>query len=224
MITLFSYLPELLKGLSITLTLMVSSITAGLFLALLFTLANFSRFRLIRSFINTLIFFVRGTPLLVQLFLIYYGAGQFAFIRDSSLWFILKEPMACAIIAISINTACYTTILFRGAINSVPKGEMLACEALGMSKWQALSRIIFPRAWRIALPAYSNEIIIILKSTSLASTITLLDVMGMTQRLITQTYDTIQLYVLAGIIYLSLNIILLSLFKFVTQRKTIAYS
>src|SRR3989338_8563956 len=162
-------------------------------------------------------FLCLGTPLLVQIFLIYYGVGQFEWIRNSVLWIILREPMACAIIAFSFNTACYTTIILKGAIHSVPRNEIDACHAMGMSKWQAMRRIIFPRAFRIALPAYSNEVLIILKSTSLASTITLLDLMGVTQQLISETYDTVTFYVIAGVIYLLLNAIITSIFMFLQR-------
>lgn len=213
MLNLLSYLPDLASGLWITLILMLVSVTIGLVLAILMTIASRSDIYLIRKLIDACVFFIRGTPLLVQIFLIYYGAGQFEWIRDSALWVILRSPMACAIIALSVNSACYTTILLQGAIRSVPHNEMAACEALGMSKWLALRRVIFPRAFRIALPAYSNEVIMILKGTSLASTITLLDLMGVTQQLIAQTYQTVELYLLAGAIYLLLNCVIILIFN-----------
>jgi len=213
MLNFLSYLPDLARGLTITLILMLISTFAGLALAILMTIGSRSERYVLRKGIALFVFFIRGTPLLVQLFLIYYGAGQFEWIRNSSLWIILREPMACAIIALTINSACYTTILLQGAINSVPKNEVAACEAMGMSKWLALRRIIFPRAFRIALPAYSNEVVMILKGTSLASTITLLDLMGVIQQLIAQTYQTVQFYVLAGVIYLLFNAIITTIFN-----------
>ncbi|RDI42558.1 ABC transporter permease [Aquicella lusitana] len=217
MTNLIAYLPDLLSGLSVTLTLMLASVAAGLVLAVLMTLCSISENIFLQKPVNLFIFFIRGTPLLVQLFLVYYGLGQFEWIRHSFLWIALREPTVCAIIALSVNTACYTSILLKGAIHSVPKSEIAACEALGMSKWLALRRIILPRAFRIALPAYSNEVIIVLKCTSLASTITLLDLMGVTQQLIAQTYDTITLYLLAGTLYLSLNAVIISVFKIVER-------
>jgi arginine transport system permease protein len=224
MMSLLSYLPDLASGLVITLILMLSSVAMGLLLAVLMTMASRSDIYLLRKIIDVFLFFIRGTPLLVQLYLIYYGASQFAWIRESSLWIILRDPMACAIIALSVNSACYTTILFQGAINSVPKNEIDACEAIGMSKWLAFRRIIFPRAFRIALPAYSNEVIMILKSTSLASTITLLDLMGITQQLIAQTYQTAELYILVGIIYLILNGVITSLFSMFLKWNAIPHT
>jgi arginine transport system permease protein len=213
-----NYLLQMLNGLGITLILMFASVFFGFLLALFLTAGQLTSHLWIKKPIEALSFFIRGTPLLVQLFLIYYGSGQFDFIRESILWDILREPMACAIIALSLNTACYTSVLLLGAIHSVPKNEIDACAALGMSKWQAIYRIIFPIAFRIALPAYSNEVIIVLKCTSLASTITLLDLMGITQQLISQTYQTIQLYCLAGAIYLVLNVVILSVFHQIETR------
>ncbi len=218
MINLLANLPDILSGVCITLILMISSVAIGLILAIGFALASFSNYLIIRKPTDFLVFFIRGTPLLVQLFLIYYGAGQFEWIRNSPIWFVLREPMACAIIALSVNTACYTSILLKGAINSVPKDDIAACEALGMSKWLAMRRIILPLAFRIALPAYSNEVIIVLKCTSLASTITLLDLMGVTQQLVNQTYQIVPLYILAGTIYLLLNVALIAIFKLLERK------
>lgn len=218
MTTYLSYLPDLLNGLYLTLCLMAASIICGFSLAILMTICSYADNRLLNKTVDGLIFFIRGTPLLVQIFLLYFGAGQFESIRDSFLWPVLREPMWCAIIALSVNTACYTTVLFRGAIASVPKNEIAACEAIGMSKWLAFRRIIFPRAFRIALPAYSNEIVIILKGTSLASTITLMDLMGVTQELISQTYDTVSLYLIAGGFYLLINLAITGLFALLARR------
>lgn len=208
-----AYIPQLLSGLSITLILMLTSVSIGLLLAIGMTSINYSEKFLLKKVVGLLVFFICGTPLLVQIFLIYYGTGQFEWIRDSSIWIVLRAPMACAIIALSLNTACYTTVLLNGAINSVPKNEIDACEAIGMSKWLAFRRIVLPRAFRLALSAYSNEVIMVLKSTSLASTITILDLMGVTQALIAQTYQTVQLYLIAGGIYLLLNGIIMGMFS-----------
>ncbi len=199
------YLQSYLNGIGITLILMLAAIGIGLILAIAMTVISREGPYILKKCVNFFIFFIRGTPLLVQIFLIYYGAGQFEALRDSFFWIVFKTPMACAIIALSLNTACYTAIILMGAIQSVPKNEIDACDALGMSKSLALRRVIFPRAFRIALPAYSNEVLMILKSTSLASTITLLDVMGVTQQMVSATYDTVQWYLVAAVIYLLLT-------------------
>jgi len=213
MMNLITYWPQLANGLLITLLLMLASVSAGLVLAIFMTLCSYSDKFMLRKSVDVIVFFIRGTPLLVQIFLIYYGVGQFEWIRETSLWFILREPMACAIVALSLNSACYTTILLQGAIQSVPQNEIAACHAIGMPKWLAFRRIIFPRAFRIAIPAYSNEVIMILKGTSLASTITLLDLMGMTQQLIAETYATVPFYLIAAGLYLLLNGVIMVIFK-----------
>lgn len=222
MMELLPYLPDLLHGIYITCLLTIFSIVIGFSLAIFMTICTELKIPGFHQVIDTIIFCIRGTPLLVQLFLIYFGLGQFEWIRDSFMWIVLREPMTCAIVALSLNTACYTTILFRGAIASIPRNEVTACKALGMSKWLALRRIILPQALRIALPAYSNEAMIILKSTSLASTVTLLDLMGVTQKLINETYDTVQWYIVAGIAYLLINAVIFGVFK-VVQAKAVIY-
>lgn len=221
MMDFISYFPQIINGIVITLILMLASIAGGLMLAVIMTMGGLSSILSIRKMIDFIIFFVRGTPLLVQLFLIYYGIGQFTWIRASWLWYFLQSPMTCAILVLSVNSACYTTVLLRGAIKSVPANEIAACDAIGMPKWLAFRRIIFPRAFRLALPAYSNEIVMILKGTSLASTITLLDLMGVTQQLIAQTYDTVQFYLLAGVIYLGFNALISVVFKYLQKWSAI---
>lgn len=222
MMELLPYLPDLLSGIYITCLLTIFSIVMGFSLAIFMTVVTELKIPGLHQIIEAIIFCIRGTPLLVQLFLIYFGLGQFEWIRASFLWPVLREPMMCAIFALSLNTACYTTILFRGAIASIPRNEVTACKALGMSKWLALRRIILPQALRIALPAYSNEAMIILKSTSLASTVTLLDLMGVTQKLINETYDTVEWYIVAGIAYLLINAVIFSIFKLVQTRAIIS--
>ena len=209
---------ELFSGTLLTLELMLFSLLIGLSLALLFTVLVEMERPILKPFINGFIFIMRGTPLLVQIFIIYYGSGQFTWLRETFLWDVLKHPFGCAVTALALNTSAYTTVLLRGAIRSIPQGEIEACYALGLSRWQMLHRIIIPRAFRIALPAYSNEVIMILKSTSLASTVTLMDLTGVTQYLIAVTYDTIPLFLMAGGIYLLLNGLLIGGFK-VTEKK-----
>jgi len=155
---------------------------------------------------------------LVQIFIIYYGSGQWAWLRNSFLWDIFRHPFGCAAIALAVNTAAYTTALLTGAIQAVPKGEVEACEVLGFSRWQLLRRIIFSRAWRMALPAYSNEVIMILKSTSLASTITLLDLMGVMRQMIARTYEVLPFFIMAGFLYLILNGLIIGVFRLLERK------
>ncbi|HVV69556.1 MAG TPA: ABC transporter permease [Gammaproteobacteria bacterium] len=218
---LLDYAPDFLHGLMVTIGLMACALALGLVLALLMTLAAISKYPLLRAPVNAFVFFMRGTPLLVQIFLIYYGSGQFDWLKASPLWILLREPFACAVIAFALNTSAYTTVLLKGAIASVPENEVAAAAALGMSRGLMLRRIIFPRAMRMALPAYSNEVIMMLKGTSLASTITLLDLMGVTNQIIAKTYATMEFLCIAGILYLCLNVIIVGLFKMLERRANV---
>lgn len=215
---ILNYLPLLAKGLLTTLELMLVTLLFGLSMGLLLTLlSSLHRWYLTKA-IDAFIFLIRGTPLLVQLFIIYYGIGQFAWLRDTPLWLFFKQPFACAILAFGLNTTAYTTELFRGAIKSIPRGEIEACQALGMSNTLMLRHIVLPRALRIALPAYSNEVIMILKCTTLASTVTLLDLTGMVRLINAETYASIEFFLVAGVIYLSLNGVIMAIFNYLERK------
>ncbi|MFC6670442.1 ABC transporter permease [Marinobacterium aestuariivivens] len=164
------------------------------------------------------IFFFRGTPLLVQIFLIYYGASQFEAVKQSVFWNVLSEPYWCAIIAFSMNTAAYSAELIRGAIQAIPRGELEAAEALGMSRPLQVRRIVLPRAFGIVLPAYGNELILMLKGSSLASTITLLDLTGMARTIIARTYTPLEIFFAAGMIYLLISACFIGGFRLLERR------
>ena len=159
------------------------------------------------------IFFLRGTPLLVQLFLVYYGLAQFEAVRQSAFWPVLRDPYWCAVITLTLHTAAYIAEILRGAIQAIPPGEIEAARALGMSRGQALLRIILPRAARIGLPAYSNEVILMLKASALASTITLLELTGMARTIIARTYLPVEIFFAAGMFYLLIAFVLVRGFK-----------
>ncbi len=216
------YLFELLSGLLTTLELTACSLLLGGLLALLLTGLLESRWRPVRWAIEGYLLLLTGTPLLVQIFLIYYGPAQFDWIKASWLWELLRQPWFCAVLALGLNTAAYSTRLFKGALDAVPVGEVLACQALGMSPWQTLS-IKLRHAMRRAIPGYSNEVILVLKGSSLASTITIMDVMGIAQRLNAQTYDTLGVFAVAGAIYLVMNGSLTLLFRLV-EKRALAFS
>lgn len=221
-INLLQHAPLLISGIITTLELMLCGLAVGLLFALFLTFCSYMHSKAINALINSYVFFIRGTPLLIQFFLIYYGSSQISFINESFLWEIFKQPFACAVMALAINTSAYSVELFRGAIASIPKGEIEACYALGMTKLHMLKKIIVPRAVRFVLPSYSNEVLIILKSTTLASTITLMDLMGVTKRLISETYATIPFLLLAGVIYLVISLLIIQSFKMMElslQRK-----
>lgn len=205
-------------GALMTVSLMLAALVFGLIFSLLFTFGSLSEKKYLKKTVDALIFFVRGTPLLVQLFLIYYGLAQFNWLIHSPLWLVFKEPFACATLALGLNTAAYSAVLLKGAIASVPANQIAACEALGMSKFLMMRRIVLPEALRLALPAYSNEVIMILKATSLASTITIMDVLGVANQFAAQTYQNIKFLMIAGLIYLALNAVLIGVFKLAEKR------
>ncbi|WP_236631456.1 arginine ABC transporter permease ArtM [Endozoicomonas numazuensis] len=221
--SLQEYLPQLLKGLQTTLELTFASLLTGLVLALLFTLILSLRFKPLEWLVRLQILLFTGTPLLIQIFLIYYGPTQFPILQETVFWPLLSEPWFCAMLALALNSAAYSTQLFKGAIDAVSAGEWEAALAVGMTRSQSLTRIILPHAFRRALPAYGNEMILVMKGTSLASTITLMDLMGYAARLNAQTYDTLTVFTLAGLIYLTLTGILTLIVRFI-ERKALAFS
>ncbi|MBA3661711.1 MAG: ABC transporter permease subunit [Gammaproteobacteria bacterium] len=218
MIEYWQYLPKILQGIGITLLLTLGSMILGMILTLIFTIGKELGPPLFRKLIDLMIWFICGTPLLVQIFLLYFGVAQFEWVRNSLLWSVLQYPFACAIIALTLNTACYSTVLFLGAIRSLPKNEVTAAYALGFTKWQAFKTIVLPRALQVVAPAYSNEVIMIVKNTSLASTITILDIMGVTQQLITESYQAIEWYMVAGLLYLVVNFFVMGLYQYFRKR------
>ncbi|MBP2300293.1 ABC transporter permease [Azospirillum picis] len=213
-------LPRMLGGLSLTLQLIVGSLALGAVVAFAVALLRLSGNRVAEWLSAAYVFVFRGTPLLVQIFLIYYGLGQFTLIRDSFLWPFLREPYWCAILALTLNTGAYTSEVLRGAILSVPLGQVEAARACGMSRPLAFRRIVLPVAIRQMLPAYGNEVILMVKATSLASTITLMEVTGIARRMIAQTFAVFELFIVAGAIYLVLNFIASRLIKFAEWRLT----
>ena len=175
---MLSYFPELLKGLHTSLTLTVASLLLALVLALAFTVILALKVPVLSLITRGYITLFTGTPLLVQIFLIYYGPGQLPAIQNIGwLWNLLSQPWLCALLALSLNSAAYTTLLFHGAVKAIPAGQWHSCAALGMNRQDTL-RILLPYAFKRALSSYSNEVVLVFKSTSLAYTITLMEVMG----------------------------------------------
>lgn len=211
-------LPQLLEGALLTVELIIISVIAGAVLALPIGLARVAEHWWIRTPAWGYVFFFRGTPLLVQIFLVYYGLGQFEAVRESALWPILREPYWCAIIALTLNTAGYVAEILRGAIQAVPNNEIEAAKAFGMTTITRYRRVILPRAFRIAMPAYGNEIILLLKGSALASTITLLDLTGMARTIIARTYMPVEIFLAAGVIYLLLTFVFTRGFRHIERR------
>lgn len=198
--------PQLLGGLPETLILVSSSLLIGFVIAIAFALMRLSRNRLLEKAARAYIHLFRSTPLLVQIYLIYYGSGQFRlFLQDIGLWSFFREAWFCAITALALNTGAYTAEIIRGGIQSVSHGEIEAGRAVGMTPFTLFRRIIFPVAMRQALPGYGNEVILMVKSTSLASTITILEITGIAKKIIAATYAPVEVFIIAGSIYLALN-------------------
>lgn len=217
---IYDVLVRLLGGLPLTLQLVTLSLLFGLLLAIGVAFLRLSHHPLLSGLAWSYVFVFRGTPLLVQIFLIYYGLGQFELVRDSFLWPFLREAYWCAILALGLNTAAYTGEIIRGGIQSVPFGQVEAAKALGMPRMTIYRRIIAPVAIRQALPAYGNEIILMMKASSLASTITLLEVTGVARRIISQTFQVFEVFIIAGAIYLLVNFLITRIVKAVEWRLT----
>lgn len=217
---MISSVPTLLSGVPLTLQLVGLGEILGLVIACLATWGRLSGNLAAVGVSRLYVFVFRGTPLLVQIYLIYYGLGQFPAVRESVLWPILREPYWCAILALALNTGAYTSEILRGAILTIPHGQVEAARACGMGRWLTFRRIIVPIAIRQALPAYGNEIILMVKASSLASIITLLEITGLARRLIPQTYAVFEIFIVAGLIYLGLNFAIAQAVRWAEWRLT----
>ncbi|MGG4607896.1 arginine ABC transporter permease ArtM [Providencia sp. Me31A] len=208
---------KILPGLPTSLSLTFSALIVAFLLAALFTLILSLKTPVVSQVVKIYITLFTGTPLLVQFFLIYNGPSQFKSLQNYPMfWDFISTPWVCAMIALALNSAAYSTLLFHGAVKAIPSGQWQSCQALGMSKMQTM-RIILPYAFKRSLSSYSNEVVLIFKSTSLASTITMLDVMGYSQLIFGQTWD-VMAFVAAGIIYLVVNAILTVLMRLIEHK------
>lgn len=202
----------LFKGLGLTLHVGLISIALSLAVGLLLALMRVSRHRYLANFAFFYSTFFRGTPLLVQLFILYYGIGTLSFVKQSpALWWLFSDGAKCAILAIALNSGAYISEVFRGGFQSVPVGQIEAAKAIGMSPLKRFYRIVFPLAVRQALPAYSNEVVLVIKGTSLASTIAVMEITGHAKRLMNQNYAIVETFVIAGLLYLLINFTLLAI-------------
>ncbi|MBO0662279.1 ABC transporter permease subunit [Jiella sp. MQZ9-1] len=209
---LYSTFLTLMAALPTTLALFALSVFIGGLLALLVVWMRVSGNPVLSAFAKVYIFVFRGSPLLIQMFLIFYGLAQFSIVRHSFLWPYLREPFDCAVLSLALCTAGYSAEIFRGGIRAVSAKEIEAAKAIGMSGFLLVRRILAPIAFRHALPAYSTEVVLMMKSTALASLVTVWEVTGVAQRLISQTYRTMEVFLCAAVIYLVLNFILLQAF------------
>ncbi|WP_435101793.1 ABC transporter permease [Arhodomonas sp. AD133] len=207
------------EGMLVTVELVGCALIAGLALAVPLALAANARSRPLRGAVFLFSYCFRGTPLLVQLFMIYYGLGQFEWIRGTPLWGpVLSQPYWCALIAFTLNTAAYTTEILRGAIANTPRGEVEAARACGMSRALMLRRVVLPNAFRRALPAYGNEVIFMLHGSAVASVITLVDITGAAQLINARYYSPYEAFITAAVLYMALTFAVVFVFRCLERR------
>ena len=210
--------PKLLSAAAITLKLLSVSLIIGLFIGLFFAILRLNKNIFINSFAYGYSYVFRGTPLLVQIFIIYFGLGQIEYLRSTVLWIILKEPYWCAIIAFALNTGAYTSEILRSAFQTIKPGIIEAGKSLGISNKVIFYKIQIPIAIRQSLPAYGNEIILMMKGTSLASTVTIMDLTGVAKYIISTTFKPIEVFIVAGGIYLFMTFIIHNFIKLLEKR------
>ena len=210
--------PKLLGATVVTIKLLSVSLFFGLFICLLFSILRMNKNPIINKFSYVYSYVFRGTPLLVQIFIIYFGLGQIEYLRSTILWTVLKEPYWCAIIAFSLNTGAYTSEILRSAFQTIKKGFIEAGKSLGISNKIIFYKIQMPIAIKQSLPAYGNEIILMLKGTSLASTVTLMDITGVAKYIISTTFKPIEVFIVAGGIYLFMTFIVHNFIKFLEKK------
>ncbi len=215
MITSF---PKLLGATVITLKLLSASLFFGLFLGLFFAILRLNKNKFVNKFAYGYSYVFRGTPLLVQIFIIYFGLGQIEYLRSTVLWVVLKEPYWCAIIAFTLNTGAYTSEILRSAFQTIKPGIIEAGKSLGISNKIIFYKIQIPIAIRQSLPAYGNEIILMMKGTSLASTVTLMDLTGVAKYIISTTFKPIEVFIVAGGIYLFMTFIIHNVIKYLEKK------
>ena len=212
---------KILKGVPLTLEVVFISTLLGFGLAIIVALMRISDNKLYSVPAYSFIYLIRGTPLLLQLYFVYYGISQFSFVRESFLWPILREPFWCGIITLTISTGAYSAEIIRGGIQSVSQGYIEAGKALGLGRIALFFRIVMPITIRQALPAYGNELILMVKASSLISIVTLMEITGIARTIISKTYAPVEIFLVAGSIYLFINFIITRLVKYAENRLSI---
>ena len=211
-------LPKLLNAAVVTLKLLSLSLFFGLIIGLLFAVLRLNKNPIVNKFAYGYSYVFRGTPLLVQIFIIYFGLGQIEYFRSTFLWVIFKEPYWCAIIAFALNTGAYTSEILRSAFETIKPGIIEAGKSLGISSKTIFYKIQIPVAIRQSLPAYGNEIILMMKGTSLASTVTIMDLTGVAKHIVSTTYKPLEVFLLAGGIYLFMTFLIHNLIKYLEKK------
>ena len=211
--------PKLLEGALVTLQVSFLSLFLGILLAVPLALCRLSQNRIVSSISYAYVLCFRGTPLLVQIFLIYYGSGQFrAELTELGLWTYFRSAWFCALLSLTMNTTAYTSEIFRGAIQAVPRGDIEAAKACGMSGFLLFRRIVLPKAFRLALPAYVNEIVFTMQASSLVSVITILDLTGAARKLVSKTFEVYEVYLTAALMYFIMTYAIVLIFRQIEKR------
>ncbi len=215
---IFNNFKLVFSALDETLLLLAVSLPIGFSLSLIMALGRISKNIFISKPIATYIFIIRGTPLLVQIYLIYFGLGSIEMIRESFFWILLKEPFWCGVLALTINTVAYGAEIFRGGIQSVTQGQIESGKSLGFSTFSLYRRIVFPIALRQVLPSYGNELILMVKATSLVSLTTYMEMTGIARKIMAKTFAPVEAFIAAGILYLFLNFLVVQLIKYLEWK------
>jgi len=210
--------PKLINATKLTIQLTLLSLFFGIFVGIFFAILRTSKNKIFYFISYYYSYIFRGTPLLVQIFLIYFGLAQVEWIRESFLWIFLKEPYSCAILAFTLNTGAYSSEIFRAAFETINRGVVEAAKSLGLNKVNIFFKVKLPIAIKQSLPAYGNEMILMLKGTSLASTVTLLDLTGVAKHIISTTFRPIEVFIVAGSIYLLMTFIIHNFIKFLEKK------
>ena len=211
-------LPKLLSAAIVTLKLLSVALFFGLIIGLIFAILRLNKNPIINKFAYGYSYVFRGTPLLVQIFIIYFGLGQIEYFRSTFLWVVFKEPYWCAIIAFALNTGAYTSEILRSAFETIKPGVIEAGKSLGISSTIIFYKIHIPIAIRQSLPAYGNEIILMMKGISLASTVTIMDLTGVAKHIVSTTYKPLEVFLLAGGIYLFMTFLIHNLIKYLEKK------
>jgi polar amino acid transport system permease protein len=218
--TFVKYAPRLLEGLLVTIELTAISVVIGMLLALPIAAARLSQNRLVGGAAFAYVYFFRGTPLIAQLFLIYYGAGQFVGpLKSLGLWWFFRDAFNCAVLSFALNTAAYEAEIFRGAIRSVPRGQWEAGRALGLHPLIMLRKVVLPQAAAVALRPMGNDVILLIKASAVASIVTVMDLMGETKLAFSRTFD-LMFYLYAAVLYLILVETLRRVWNTIERRLT----
>ncbi|BBM89171.1 amino acid ABC transporter permease [Spirochaetota bacterium] len=210
--------PDYMKGLVLTIELLGGALLLGLILASVVAVMRVSASKILNVTAWSFTYTFRGTPLLVQMYLIYYGMGQFLWVRESYLWFFFEKPYFCALLALTLNNAAYTAEIFYNALIRLPREELEACYAFGMKRRTVVMRFIVPTVMRLSVQAYSNEVIFMLHATAMVSLITLLDITGVARVVYARFYTPFEAFIVAGILYLSLTLVITFVFRKLEQR------